>query len=1054
MKSIIRCLTASLIILAGPTLPAQAAGDADDFYEMKTGGEKFLAVLESLPYASEGTGPVMFTFEYSECPYCQGMYRDYKVEDTGLEFRRVFVPVSERSAAEAAAMGKSRNIEDFHAFMTGRKRAPAVFNRDPEAVAAFNAILTGTDEIEAILKQNGWPRRGLVFPQFAWVENGRVFTSAGYEKSDFGKAVARARKGGGTAQVWAQLSGGSDAPAESASASDRSSDTATAGKAPPASGPSRPLDALTAYFIFHKLTGQQPDFNQLASQTHAVSGADLFNKARAQAEEAAKLQAQFEAADTKATYTIGVQAKLNYLLDQEQFEVEAFREGSVLPLQPFRDGPHVMPMNGYRHHGVRLAFANADAARYVPLARDRASVIGSVAQHGVAVAVAEVTFRFMDAENKLPRTVRAEIESVRYADGGRMNRMSSPDLWPLKDAIAVKAVDREALASEARPIDGLTALFVYNKLADEPLEFDQLARHTSYPAKVQRAPAFEKEQAMAEMAARLREQFEATDPAATYTLTLRTQMRYDVDRERYEVDTFGPDRYLPMVAFGAGMSPGDVRQKAQYNRRLTFVNADAARYLPLAAAEARALSPAGSARVKAEVHFVPVDAEDSIVDAEKTLRAQITSVQYTPDSGRVPPNWPFREPVAFDAAEMPSAGSEIAKIDDLKVFYIYHKLSGEPIDYDAIGPMLDKVARAGQFDKETVMAEEIAKLKSGYAAADPDATYTLRVRTNLKYDLDQERFAIEMFEPGRHMLYQPMNALFSSRNATHARPYDRKLFFANGESARYIPIPKAEAARIGHVAQHGSTSASADIELRLVGTGDPTGAVEGRHIVQAELVSLRFPDLDRDIPVEPYDPAAIPVKSAKGFDIVGLKAGIPLAKLQRTIEKEFGPIGAIRPGNNEDPRLVSGIGHNPDGCYALGNNVPEVGSVCIRAFADEGGTVRKIIVEQILEGAEWDPIRVALLQKYGAMAESISKSNNRYFAWGPEVNGSATMDEQLAPQRALTASVSAIQSAMDRMAASTRVSTNLRIRLVDADWAGEPVADAPKEAPRPSGPRL
>lgn len=191
-----------LLVVLQFTAVVFAAGDADNFYEMKQGGEQMIAVLEALPYVQEGSGPIMFTFEYSECSYCQGMYRDYNVQSTGLEHRRVFVPVSDRSAKEAAALGKSRKIEDYHAFMNGQKQAP-VFNRDNAAIDVFNSIIAGTDRIEAILKQNQWPRRGLVFPQFVWIENGKVFSSAGYEKSDFGKAVARARKGGGTADVWA-----------------------------------------------------------------------------------------------------------------------------------------------------------------------------------------------------------------------------------------------------------------------------------------------------------------------------------------------------------------------------------------------------------------------------------------------------------------------------------------------------------------------------------------------------------------------------------------------------------------------------------------------------------------------------------------------------------------------------------------------------------------------------------------------------------------------------------------------------------------------------------
>src|SRR5690606_13315319 len=133
---------------------------------------------------------------------------------------------------------------------------------------------------------------------------------------------------------------------------------------------------------------------------------------------------------------------------------------------------------------------------------------------------------------------------------------------------------------------------------------------------------------------------------------------------------------------------------------------DGARYLPLAAAEARAVSPAGSATVVAEVRFVFVDTEDSVVDAEKTLRAQITSVQYAPGIGRVTPAWPLQDPIAIAAAEIPAAGEETNKIDDLKAFFLYHKLAGEPIDFEGIAGMLQKVTRAGQFDKANVQAAE------------------------------------------------------------------------------------------------------------------------------------------------------------------------------------------------------------------------------------------------------------------------------------------------------------------------------------------------------------
>lgn len=173
---------------------AYGAGDHDDFYEMKTNGGKFWSILESLPYASEGKGPIMYTFEFSECPYCQKMYNDFGNKDVGIEFRRMFVPVSDRSGLETAALGKSRNISDYHAFMKGTKQAPQ-FNTDNAAIDPFNAIIKGTQDLTVILKQNQWPLKGFSYPQYAWMENGKVFTNAGYSKESFSKAIARAKAG-------------------------------------------------------------------------------------------------------------------------------------------------------------------------------------------------------------------------------------------------------------------------------------------------------------------------------------------------------------------------------------------------------------------------------------------------------------------------------------------------------------------------------------------------------------------------------------------------------------------------------------------------------------------------------------------------------------------------------------------------------------------------------------------------------------------------------------------------------------------------------------------
>jgi hypothetical protein len=88
------------------------------------------------------------------------------------------------------------------------------------------------------------------------------------------------------------------------------------------------------------------------------------------------------------------------------------------------------------------------------------------------------------------------------------------------------------------------------------------------------------------------------------------------------------------------------------------------------------------------------------------------------------------------------------------------------------------------------------------------------------------------------------------------------------------------------------------------------------------------------------------------------------------------------------------------------------------------------------------------------MALSLRQANVQHYAWGPEVTPTVTGDYQSQPAYAAAASLSVMQSALDRSSASTRASTNLRIRLIDPDWAGPPESvPAPVETKKTT-PRL
>ena len=77
-----------------------------------------------------------------------------------------------------------------------RQKVAPNFNQDNDAIDAYNAIVgAASDTIPTILKQNGWSARGLVFPSFIWIEDGKVYAQGGYLKDNYANAVQRAQNG-------------------------------------------------------------------------------------------------------------------------------------------------------------------------------------------------------------------------------------------------------------------------------------------------------------------------------------------------------------------------------------------------------------------------------------------------------------------------------------------------------------------------------------------------------------------------------------------------------------------------------------------------------------------------------------------------------------------------------------------------------------------------------------------------------------------------------------------------------------------------------------------
>jgi hypothetical protein len=187
------------LLLAG-MLPLAAWANSDDITEIRDGADELRRTLEAMPYAPQGEGAVIYTFEFSTCPYAQKFHSEWGDRLSGLQMRRFFYAVSQRSANETAALAASRDVGDYRAFMEGRKTAPRV--DDPNlSVAEFNrnndllnsVMKPVTEVIAPILRRNGAIVRNFVSPMLIWEEDGRFYVSGGYTHEHMEEILQRVR---------------------------------------------------------------------------------------------------------------------------------------------------------------------------------------------------------------------------------------------------------------------------------------------------------------------------------------------------------------------------------------------------------------------------------------------------------------------------------------------------------------------------------------------------------------------------------------------------------------------------------------------------------------------------------------------------------------------------------------------------------------------------------------------------------------------------------------------------------------------------------------------
>jgi hypothetical protein len=194
----------ALALLLFSAQPAFSATKPDGTLEIIDGKEQFMSTLASMPYTSSGTGPVLYLLECSACPYSQAFEKDWKGKFNGLEMRRILIAMNATTANETAYLARTRDINDFYAFMNHTKVAPAIevckCPDDNKAIEAVKSVVQPFGKVlKPIMIKNGWSKDSPAPPQFMWETNGHVYVGR-YYKNSFPEILSMLRAGSQTTQ--------------------------------------------------------------------------------------------------------------------------------------------------------------------------------------------------------------------------------------------------------------------------------------------------------------------------------------------------------------------------------------------------------------------------------------------------------------------------------------------------------------------------------------------------------------------------------------------------------------------------------------------------------------------------------------------------------------------------------------------------------------------------------------------------------------------------------------------------------------------------------------
>jgi hypothetical protein len=236
----------------------------------------------------------------------------------------------------------------------------------------------------------------------------------------------------------------------------------------------------------------------------------------------------------------------------------------------------------------------------------------------------------------------------------------------------------------------------------------------------------------------------------------------------------------------------------------------------------------------------------------------------------------------------------------------------------------------------------------------------------------------------------------------HGQEY--RVVFANAAQARAIAMPKEQAREFDlGIMRDRSRSVVTTVSFRIIGDGDPAGAVDGQYVVRAELVSAQTLDTDGTVLSKP-DFAAVPAKpvvsfDARAVDAGGVRIGVSADEIEAAVTRLYGkPARSLRgPRSDLDPRFAGSIELDLMRCiYVQGqrDHEPVPGDVCLRAYFDKDGVVRQVRIQRVLPRFDYEQARAAAIARFGPAA-AVRGGSTPQLAWG-------TKDPKLGPALQLT----------------------------------------------------